>query len=134
MDRVDTPQPGATPAVQQDQPLHLPLAGELTIQVIAEQRSVLLEALGSAAGHDLVLDLQAVHGCDSAGVQLLLSAQQTLQRAGQRLWLGPLSPTLHAVLRTYGLQAHFDHWPDARVDDGAEAVTAATVAADGLPA
>ena len=115
MERVDTPAPGAAPAQT------LQLAGELTIQVIAEQRAVLLEALDAAAGRDLALDLRAVHGCDSAGVQLLLSAHQTLQRAGQRLWLGPLSPTLHAVLRTYGLQAHFDHRPDPGVDDAADA-------------
>jgi anti-anti-sigma factor len=86
----------------------LALNGDLTIQVIADQRMALVEALEAAPAADLVLDLHAVHGCDSAGVQLLLSAHQTLQRSGRRLWLATPSPTLSAVLRTYGLQAHFD--------------------------
>jgi anti-anti-sigma factor len=112
MDHADTP----------DRRLALALAGELTIQVIAEQRATLLEALEAAPGADLVLNLQAVHGCDSAGVQLLLSAHQTLQRTGRRLWLGPLSPTLNTVLRTYGLASHFDAADAADVADAAEAV------------
>ena len=99
--------------------VRLVLGGELTIQTIAEQRTALMDALGQAPGADLALDLQAVHGCDSAGVQLLLSAHQSLQRQGRHLWLGPLSPTLHAVLRTYGLQGHFES-ADALARDVAE--------------
>ncbi len=109
MDSADTSDPR----------IALALAGELTIQAIAEQRATLAEALDAAPGADLVLDLQAVHGCDSAGVQLLLSAHQTLQRSGRRLWLGPLNPNLHAVLRTYGLASHFDEAAVSAADPAA---------------
>ena len=87
------------------------LGGELCIQTAAEQRQVLIDALGQADGRDLALDLHEIHGCDSAGVQLLLATRLQLQRSGRRLHLEALSPVVREVLRTYGLQALFDSPP-----------------------
>lgn len=87
------------------------LSGELCIQTAAEQRLALIGALGQAEGRDLALDLHDIHGCDSAGVQLLLATRLQLQRNGQRLHLEAQSPLVRDVLRTYGLQALFDSPP-----------------------
>jgi anti-anti-sigma factor len=87
------------------------LSGELCIQTAAEQRLALATALDQAAGRDLALDLHDVHGCDSAGVQLLLATRLQLQRAGGRLHLEARSAVVRDVLRTYGLQALFDSPP-----------------------
>lgn len=92
------------------------LDGELTIATIAEQRLQLLSAIAQTA-EQLVLDLGDVEACDSAGVQLLMAAHQSLVLRGARLALGPCSPAVREVLRTYGLSA-------LGCDEPAEGVTA----------
>jgi phospholipid transport system transporter-binding protein len=83
----------------------LALAGELTIQQAADQHRVLLDALaarGDTAG-SWTLDLGAIEACDSAGVQLLLAARQSLAALGAELQLERMTAPVREVLLTYGL-------------------------------
>ena len=59
--------------------------------------------LQAGDGADLQLDLSGIGHCDSAGVQLLLAARQTLRPSGARLYIGPASAVVRDVLQTYGL-------------------------------
>jgi anti-sigma B factor antagonist len=80
------------------------LEGELTIAAIAEQRLHLLAAVEQT--HErLALDLGDVEACDSAGVQLLMAAHQSLALRGAELVVTACSPAVREVLRTYGLQS-----------------------------
>ena len=80
----------------------LALGPELTIAQAASCRDQLVDAL-CAAGPDLALDLSAVTDIDSAGVQLLLSAQRSLAEAGARLVLQSVSETVRDALQVFGL-------------------------------
>ena len=83
------------------------LSGELDIQQAQSQREALLAIvtahLQAGDGADLQLDLSGIGHCDSAGVQLLLAARQTLRPSGARLYIGPASAVVRDVLQTYGL-------------------------------
>ncbi len=89
----------------------LALQGELTISGIGEQRDVLLQAIAATGDHPearLSLDLGGIHACDSAGVQLLLSARLSLIARGAVLHVSACSTPVSEVLRTYGLQSLLD--------------------------
>lgn len=84
----------------------LALHGELTISCIGEQRSALLQAVSATADAQVLdLDLHGIDACDSAGVQLLLSARLSLAARGAALRLTDCSPPVREVLHTYGLQS-----------------------------
>lgn len=85
-----------------DSPLRL--SGELSIVEAATQRQLMLEGLGEA-GNRLQLDLSAIEGCDSAGVQLLLALQRSLAARGGTLQLLAAPPCVQQALATYGLTA-----------------------------
>lgn len=82
----------------------LALGPELTIAFAAGAYETLAEAHNAGLG-DLALELGGVTEFDSAGVQLLLSARNSLARRGQRLQLRSASPAVADALRTFGLQA-----------------------------
>lgn len=79
------------------------LAGEWTIHNIAQQREALLSLI--AEGHH-AFDAGAVTEMDTAGLQLLLSAQRTLARQGLELSFTHPSGTVKDVLKAYGLDTN----------------------------
>lgn len=82
--------------------------GELTIYRAAELRPTLQTALEAAlaAGSDLALDLSGVTEMDSAGVQLLLATQKSLQAREHDLRLNAPSEAVLEVLDFLGLSDH----------------------------
>lgn len=76
--------------------------GMLTIHQAAVLREQLLAACESGS---TTLDLRAVTECDTAGVQLLLALDHSLQRQGRRLQLQNLPPVVQEALRRCGLDA-----------------------------
>jgi anti-sigma B factor antagonist len=78
----------------------LALEGELTIYSAAAQRDVLLA--WSLDGNGTV-DLSAITDCDSAGVQLLLSARATMVKDGRSLVLRDPSQPVRDALLGFGL-------------------------------
>lgn len=77
------------------------LDGELTIYRAAEVCGTLRAALANPI--DLQIDLSAVSEIDSAGVQLLLSAQKTASLAGRSVFLVAPSESVKEVFALFGL-------------------------------
>ena len=75
---------------------------ELTIYQAAALKPDLIAAV-AGAGDSLALDLSAVQEIDSAGVQLLLLAQQTARAQNVRLTLAEPSPAVRDTLALLGL-------------------------------
>lgn len=78
------------------------LTGEWTIHAIAQQREAMLALVND--GH-IEFDTSGVTDMDSAGLQLLLSAQRSVALQGQELKLMQLSNAVKSVLTVYGLDA-----------------------------
>lgn len=76
------------------------LSGEWTIHAIAQQHEALRPMVG-AGQH--VLDASGITDMDSAGLQLLLAASQSLARQGLALQIVAPSDAVKAVLQGYGL-------------------------------
>lgn len=74
--------------------------GAYTIQSAAEQHALLADAL--AAGTTTV-QLAGIDQCDTAGVQLLLSAVLTAQSQQRTLHLSEPSAAVREALQRYGL-------------------------------
>ena len=90
----------------------LRIEGDFTIVAASHQRDEWLGWLTETAGADMAawpcvgLDLSAVDGFDSAGVQLLLSLKHSLHQRGQRLQLLGSPPAVTDALQRYGLHSH----------------------------
>jgi ABC-type transporter Mla MlaB component len=84
----------------------LRVEGELTVQVAAEYKAVLLAALGEsvgglpASGDEVAVDLSGVSELDTAGLQLLLMLKREADLLGKSLRLNDPS---QAVLEVLGL-------------------------------
>lgn len=78
----------------------LRLALPMTIQNATELRGLLVDAFDAGAGG---LDLAGVDQCDSAGVQLLLSAQRSLATRGMALQVFNATGAVLDILGRYGL-------------------------------
>jgi anti-sigma B factor antagonist len=78
----------------------LRLALPMTIQHAAELRGLLVDAFEAGAGG---VDLAGVDQCDSAGVQLLLSAQRSLAARGTALQVFNAGGAVLDILGRYGL-------------------------------
>ncbi len=76
------------------------LAGEWTIHAIAQQREAMLALVND--GH-IEFDTSGVTDMDSAGLQLLLSAQRSVAQQGHELKLTQPSTAVRSVLAAYGL-------------------------------
>ena len=79
------------------------LSGEWTIHQIGEHHRTLLSAIQAGAS---TLDASGITEVDSAGVQLLLAARQSLLRQGRELHLIATSPCVRDALSAYGLDAN----------------------------
>lgn len=76
------------------------LAGEWTIHVIAQQREAMLELVND--GH-AIFDVSGITDMDSAGLQLLMSAQRSLAQQGREINLLGTSDAVQAILQAYAL-------------------------------
>lgn len=76
------------------------LTGEWTIHAIAQHREAMLALVndGNAA-----FDASGITDMDTAGLQLLLSAQRSVAQQGQELHLLHPSAAVKSVLQAYGL-------------------------------
>jgi anti-sigma B factor antagonist len=78
------------------------LTGEWTIHAIAQHRQALLALVNE--GH-IEFDTSAITDMDSAGLQLLLSAQRSVALQGHELKLTRMSDAVKSILVAYGLDA-----------------------------
>lgn len=87
-----------------DSPLPcLALCDGLVVSQAALLRETIMQALGQGVR---VLDLSAVSECDTAGVQLLVSACKTAElEGGEPLALRSASPAVKDIMGRYGLAA-----------------------------
>lgn len=82
----------------------LALGPELTISQAAHCHGLLLQSLQTPPTQPLALDLSGVTDFDSAGVQLLLATERSLQQHGQTLQVVRASAVVGGALATLGLQ------------------------------
>ncbi len=82
------------------------LTEELTIQTAAENKAVIVAALGW--GTDIEIDLGKVTEIDTAGIQLLLLAKREAELLGIDLRLRPPTPPVRETLDIVGLEANLD--------------------------
>jgi anti-anti-sigma factor len=66
-----------------------------------------LRGLIGAGVRDLVMDLSAVQMVDSAGLGLLISAHNSLRKAGGHLSVVHASPDVYELFRTMRIHQHF---------------------------
>ncbi len=78
------------------------LTGEWTIHAIAQHLQTLVALVND--GH-VEFDASAITDMDSAGLQLLLSAQHSVALDGHELKLIQMSDAVKSVLLAYGLDA-----------------------------
>lgn len=85
------------------------LAGELTIERIAQVKTILQQSLAAAkAAHTpLRLDLTAVIECDGAGLQLLLALAKAAHAANANIELQGTPPKIAALFDSYGVAGQF---------------------------
>lgn len=66
-----------------------------------------MRGLIDAGIRDLVVDLNGVQMVDSAGLGLLISAHNSLRKAGGQLSIVRASPDVYELLRTMRIHQHF---------------------------
>lgn len=76
--------------------------------------ATLLSARASHGQPHVVLDLNGVAVMDSAGLELLLDTQEEYQRLGGALKLANPGTLCREVLKTTGIGAKFEIFPDTR--------------------
>lgn len=78
------------------------LAGEWTIHAIAQQRETMLALVNEGS---FEFDAGGITDMDTAGLQLLLSAQRSVAQQGHELRLLNVGSAVKSVLSAYGLDA-----------------------------
>jgi anti-anti-sigma factor len=81
-------------------------AGDLVAATLPALRSTLREMVASGTLH-LTVDLTAVHAVDSAGIGLLISAHNSLKKAGGDLTVIHASADILELFRTMRIHRHF---------------------------
>ncbi|MGE3540083.1 MAG: STAS domain-containing protein [Candidatus Tectimicrobiota bacterium] len=81
-------------------------ATDIVASQVQDLRAALCEAIDQGARH-IVLDLQAVEMVDSAGLGVLISAQNTLHEHGGGLTVRQVSPDLLRLFQLMRLDKHF---------------------------
>lgn len=76
------------------------LTGEWTIHAIAQHREAMLALVNDGI---VAFDASGITDMDTAGLQLLLSAQRSLAQLGQELQLVHPSSAVKGLLQAYGL-------------------------------
>jgi anti-anti-sigma factor len=80
--------------------------GDLVAATLPALRSKLQEMLGAGVVH-LTLDLDATKMVDSAGIGLLISAHNSLKKAGGELTVIHVSKDILNLFRTMRIHQHF---------------------------
>src|SRR6476659_972076 len=86
-------------------------------RIAGDRVAELATQLNACADHGqphVVLDLQGVAVIDSAGLELLLDAQEKYQRLGGALKLANPGTLFREVLKATGVGARFEIFPDTR--------------------
>ena len=73
---------------------------------VADLRSRMRDLIGAGV-RDLVVDLSAVQMVDSAGLGLLISAHNSLRKAGGHISVVHASPDVYELFRTMRIHQHF---------------------------
>jgi len=81
-------------------------SGDVVAASVPELRSTMKTAL-SGGIQELVIDLRDVHMVDSSGIGLLISAHNSMRKAGGRLTLIHTSGEVLDLLRTMRIHQHF---------------------------
>jgi len=76
------------------------LTGEWTIHAIAQHRETMLALVNDGK---VVFDASGITDMDTAGLQLLLSAQRSVAQLGHELRITQASSAVRSVLQAYGL-------------------------------
>jgi len=84
---------------------------DLSVEVPESVRRAVLEGL--ACKPELLLDLQLVKACDTAGAQLLWSARKTATQAGKAIRFEHVTPPILECWAALGLPADFFEQPSA---------------------
>ncbi len=82
-------------------------AGDLVAARLPALRATLREMVESGLSR-LTLDLSAVHALDSSGIGLLISAHNSLKKAGGELNVIHACPDILELFRTMRIHQHFD--------------------------
>jgi anti-anti-sigma regulatory factor len=75
--------------------------GGLLIGGVADGKPAIVAAL--AAAGEILLDLDGIDGCDTAGIQLLLMIRASARIQGKRLTTTPLSGAFQTALARRGI-------------------------------
>jgi anti-anti-sigma factor len=81
-------------------------AGDLVAAMLPALRSTMREMVASGTLH-LTVDLKEVHAVDSAGIGLLISAHNSLKKAGGELTVIHASADILELFRTMRIHQHF---------------------------
>lgn len=79
---------------------HFSIDGDLTIAQAGQWRSAMLQAVNDGVTR---FDLSRVQEIDSAGLQLLIAARESLRRASAKLVLADVSEPVRELIERYGL-------------------------------
>lgn len=90
------------------------LAGSLTIYQVSDARAALLEALATAPAREWLISLARVDELDTAGVQLLLSAQRYLAPSGGNLQVVDAVQAVHELFDLLRVTQLYSDVPAAR--------------------
>ncbi len=91
-------------------PFNLPAA--LGVGQVGEVKSM-LDTLDIPTGAALEIDINTLQSISTAGVQLLLSADQAARRDGWRLYLSGMSEALIDMCFSMGLEETLSRWCNA---------------------
>lgn len=90
---------------KKDDTATLRVGGEVTIQNASQFRDALKELLGAA--QRVEIDFKDVTEMDTAGIQVLLSAQKSCDKMGRNLHISTCSKPVEQVMELYQLKGLF---------------------------
>jgi len=93
-------------AVQEDNRAVIRPEADIVAASVADLRSRMRGLIGAGV-RDLVVDLSAVRMVDSAGLGLLISAHNSLRKAGGQISVVHASPDVYELFRTMRIHQHF---------------------------
>jgi anti-anti-sigma factor len=93
-------------ATQKDSRAVIRPEADVVAASVADLRSRMRGLIGAGV-RDLVVDLSAVQMVDSAGLGLLISAHNSLRKAGGHISVVHASPDVYELFRTMRIHQHF---------------------------
>ena len=93
-------------ATQKDSRAVIRPEADVVAASVADLRSRMRGLIGAGV-RDLVVDLSAVQMVDSAGLGLLISAHNSLRKAGGHISVVHASPDVYELFRTMRIHRHF---------------------------